>query len=52
MLTFLFATVVALVVVGALGYLLTFRAESLFLWTRQRRAERAPLVRGRVGLDH
>ena len=62
MLTFLFATVAALFVVGALGYLLTFRAESVFLKARERRAEKLsaqkdqadakPLVRGRVGLDH
>jgi hypothetical protein len=56
MLTFLFATVVGLLVVGALGYALTFRAEDVFLRLRERRAERqaesAPLVSGRVGLDH
>jgi hypothetical protein len=52
MLTFLFATVAALLVVGALGYVLVFRAEGLFLKARERRAERETLVRGRVGLDH
>jgi hypothetical protein len=52
MLTFLLATLSALVVVGALGYVLVFRAEALFLKARERRAEDAPLVRGRVGLDH
>jgi hypothetical protein len=57
MLTFLLATVAALVAVGVLGYVLVFRVEDLFLTARERRAEREAaeretLVRGRVGLDH